>query len=160
MEEARLTRQIKELEEAEEAAKQGILALQDLLDSLGSAANWGIWDMLGGGFFSTAIKHSKINNAKREAAHAQRSLERLSQELADVRLKYDLNIEIGGFATFADYFFDGLIADWVVQSRLNEARRRVEALLSQVKSIRQSLAAELKKAAQRVIAIKEQKTFN
>ena len=60
-------------------------------------------------------------------------------------------------ATFADYFFDGLIVDWVVQSRINDAKKRVNALRIQVASIERSLIAELQKNAARIREIKEQR---
>lgn len=156
-EEGHLKALAKELEEAREAAQKGLRALDDLRGSLLSAANWGTWDMLGGGMLSTAIKHSKINNAKGQAIKAQRYLERLSRELADVKIQAHLKIDIGGLATFADYFFDGLIVDWVVQSRINDAKKRVNALRIQVASIERSLIAELQKNAARIREIKEQR---
>jgi hypothetical protein len=156
-EEGRLVALGRELQEAQEAASQGIGALGDLADCLDSAAGWGTWDMLGGGMISTAIKHSKIDGAKGQAMRAQRYLERLSRELADVQIESNLRIDIGGLATFADYFFDGLIADWVVQSRINDAKSRVTVLRKRVASIERSLSTEIQKTAARVREIKRQR---
>lgn len=36
------------------------------------------------------------------------------------------------FFTFADYFFDGIVADWLVQSKINDARRQVENAIVKV----------------------------
>jgi len=148
----------KELEEAQEAAQKGLRALDDLIGSLLSAANWGTWDMLGGGMLSTAVKHSKIDNARSQAIKAQRYLERLSRELADVKIQAHLKIDIGGLTTFADYFIDGLIVDWVVQSRINDAKKRANDLRKRVASIERSLRAELQKTVDRVREIGEQRT--
>ncbi len=84
--------------------------------------------MIGGGFISTAIKHSRINDAKQQAHAAQQSLRRFQREIRDVNDKIETNIdiEIGSFSTFADYFFDGLIMDWIVQSRIHESRNKLE----------------------------------
>ena len=41
-------------------------------------------------------------------------------------LPYEIHIRVDGFLTFADFFFDGLIADWLVQSRLKEAREEID----------------------------------
>ena len=35
------------------------------------------------------------------------------------------NIQIGEFATFADYFFDGIFSDWYVQSSIKTAQEGV-----------------------------------
>jgi len=158
-EEGRLIAQGRELQEAQEAARESLKALDDLRDSLMSAANWGTLDMLGGGMLSTALKHSNVNDAKKQALRAQRYLERLNRELADVEIKTHLKIDIDGLTTFADYFFDGLIVDWIVQSRINEARNRVNSLRIKVESIDRSLRAELQKNAGRIGEIRKERTF-
>ena len=38
----------------------------------------------------------------------------------------NLNINTGDFLSFADYFFDGFIVDWMVQDRINRAKDQVE----------------------------------
>lgn len=156
-EEGSLKAKFKELGEAEEAARRSIFTLGELLDNLGSAANWGAWDMIGGGLISTAIKHSKIDHAREKASEVQNALHSLKRELHDVDINTDLAIEIGGLATFADYFFDGLIVDWVVQSRINEARKRVETVMSQVEQIRQSLILQLEETKQETKKLEERK---
>lgn len=156
-EEGRLKARGKELQEARDAAQKGLRALEDLRNSLDSAAGWGTWDMLGGGMISTALKHSKIDEAKGQAIKAQRYLEHLSRELAEVQLNSDLRIELDGLLTFADFFFDGLIVDWMVQSKINEAKDRVRRIMSRVESINQSLSQEMKKTAQRINQIRQER---
>ena len=146
-EEGRLAASAKELEEAVAAAREALDSLDDLLATLRSAANWGIWDMVGGGLLATAVKHSRIDEARGKAALAQQSLQRLRRELADVGARVHLDVDIGGFLTFADYFFDGLIVDWVVQSRINEARGRTEEQRAAVASMLQRLEEELRRVA-------------
>ena len=57
------------------------------------------------------------------------------QELNDVNMACNLNIDTGDFLSFADYFFDGFIVDWVVQDRINNAKRQVEEALRRTESI-------------------------
>ena len=38
-------------------------------------------------------------------------------------------------ADFADYFFDGFVVDWVVQDRINNAKRQVEEAIRRTESI-------------------------
>jgi 3-hydroxybutyryl-CoA dehydrogenase len=47
----------------------------------------------------------------------------LFKELSDVNPTLDsgISIDIGTLTTFADYFFDGLIVDWIVQSRIEKS---------------------------------------
>ena len=81
---------------------------------------------------STMAKHSKIDSAKEHARHAQRQLRRFQEELADADRRLHVSLEIGGFSKFADFFFDGLIADWVVQSKISEASSACSSTISQV----------------------------
>ncbi|WMM24834.1 hypothetical protein RBU61_18195 [Tissierella sp. MB52-C2] len=112
---------IKEVKEAINAGKNASSALSQMMGPLDSAKNWGIWDMLGGGFFTDMIKHSKIDDANKMSYDVQQCLKRFQKELNDVNEFTDIAVDIGSFATFADFFFDGLFADWFVQSKINES---------------------------------------
>lgn len=116
----------RELEEAAEAAGACREALAETAEKLGSAASWGGWDMLGGGVLTTAIKHGRLGQARDAAGRARDQLQRLRTELADVGMDgSELKVDVGGLATFADYFIDGWIVDWLVQGRIDEARQRI-----------------------------------
>ena len=53
------------------------------------------------------------------------------------------SIHINDFLTFADFFFDGIIADVIVQSKISEAKRQCDEGIRQVADIRDELAARL-----------------
>ena len=101
----------KEKREAIDAGYRAINSLKTARDNLNSAKNWGLLDMFGGGFFSTMLKHSKIDQARQNMEQAKYDLRNFSRELNDVNIACDLNINIGDFLSFADYFFDGFVAD-------------------------------------------------
>ena len=65
----------------------------------------------------------------------QLSLKRFQRELMDVEDIPEFHIETGDFLTFADYFFDGFVADMLVQSKINEAKRQVENAIQKVNYI-------------------------
>ena len=91
--------------------------------------------MFGGGFFTTMLKHSKMDQAKRNMEQAKYDLRNFSRELNDVNMACNLNIDTGDFHSFADYFFDGFVVDWVVQDRINNAKRQVEEAIRRIESI-------------------------
>lgn len=62
----------------------------------------------------------------REVERAHQKLREFKSELADVTINYDINFETEGFAKFADFFFDSLIADWYMQSKINNSYQSVE----------------------------------
>lgn len=141
---------IKEIEEAVAAGREVIAGLDEVIAGFKSAGNWGIVDLVGGGIIITAVKHSKIDRAKAAIHEVQARLGRFRRELADLRTKPDvpLNIEITSFEKFADYLFDGLIFDWIVQSKIRRSldaavdmRGRMEAL---VRELRQGLEGRRK----------------
>ena len=92
----------KEKREAIDAGYRAINSLKTARDNLNSAKNWGLLDMFGGGFFSTMLKHSKIDQARQNMEQAKYDLRNFSRELNDVNIACDLNINIGDFLSFAD----------------------------------------------------------
>jgi hypothetical protein len=124
--------------EKREAVEAGYRALQSLNNAkaeLNSAKNWGLVDLFGGGTLTGLIKYSKMNNAQRYMEQAKYDLSCFGKELNDVNMVCDLNMDVGGFLTFADFFFDGVVADWLVQDRINEARRQVDEAIWRVQEI-------------------------
>lgn len=57
------------------------------------------------------------------------------RELHDVQELGDLKVETGDLLGFADYFFDGLLADLLVQSRINNAKNQIDNAIQRVKYI-------------------------
>ena len=51
----------KEKREAIEAGYRALNSLNAAKENLNSAKNWGLVDMFGGGFFTTMLKHSKMD---------------------------------------------------------------------------------------------------
>lgn len=121
---AALESEIKEISEAIAAGNIVIFRLNQVMNSLKSAENWGTWDLLGGGLISTAIKHSRVDDARKGIHDVQKGISNFKRELADVGKHVDLQINIGEFESFADFVFDGLIIDWVVQSKISRSLAR------------------------------------
>lgn len=134
---------IKEVKEAIDAGENASNALLEMREPLNSAKSWGIWDMLGGGFFSDIMKHSKIDEANGLSYNVQHHLKRFQKELADVNQFTEIQVNIGSFAKFADFFFDGLFADWFVQSKINDSITNVDNAYNRVESILSDLNRNL-----------------
>ena len=127
----------KEIREAIRAGERALDSLKEANRQLNSAGNWGLVDIFGGNTISGLMKHMKVNNASRCVDDARRDLATFRDELGDIRDVENLNIDIDGFLAFADFFFDGFVADIFVQSKIRkgqqqvgEAIRRVEDILS------------------------------
>ena len=125
----------KERNEAIDAGERALSSLRAAREELRSAGNWGLLDLFGGGVISGLVKHSKMDNAQGYMEQAKRDLQGFSKELQDVNMTHNLNLNVSDFLTFADFFFDGLVADWLVQDRINETRDQVEDAIRQVEDI-------------------------
>ena len=123
---AKLASEVKEISEAIHAGNNVLSSLEQVIESLESAKSWGTWDILGGGLISTAVKHDRIDDARHGINDVQTKMSQFNKELVDVRKHVDLKIDIGEFEHFADFFFDGLIIDWVVQSKVAETLERTK----------------------------------
>ena len=128
-----------EIREAREAGIRALNSLRRAQKYLDSDRGWGIYDILGGGMISSLIKHSKLGDAQRCIEQAQADLDEFRQELMDVDLPW---VQADNFLSFADCFFDNFLADFMVQQRINEARRRVEEACLRVEDALRRLPAE------------------
>jgi hypothetical protein len=127
--------QIVEMNEAVIAGKQALASLKKAEESLKHASNWGIADMLGGGFITDMLKHSKLREAENHLEEARIRIRTFQKELRDLEMPHEFYVNVDGFLTFADFFFDGLIVDWLVQSRIREAREEVEQAIIYVETV-------------------------
>lgn len=127
--------QMKELEETISAGKRAEQIADGILESLSSAEGWGTWDLLGGGLIADMAKHGHLDEAQGQVERLQDALRRFKTELADVEIVADMQVNIEGFLRFADYFFDGLFADWSVMNRISEAQGQVGRVKSQIGTV-------------------------
>lgn len=130
---------LKEIKEAITAGNRVMDQIKSAESSLNSAEGWGTWDVLGGGLITDMMKHSHIDDARDAVSKIQSLLNSFRTELADVTIHSEIQIQIEGFSKFADFFFDGLIADWVIQSRINDSQESVQRVKSEVSSVLRKL---------------------
>ena len=130
----------KERQEAIHAGERALDSLRDAEHYLGGARLWGIVDMFGGRGLSSLIKHAEIAKASKCMEKAKADLRLFRKELRDVDT---IRIDIGGFLTFADFFWDGFLADIMVQSRINDARQKISQAITRTESVVRKLKSSL-----------------
>lgn len=123
----------KELREAISAGERALFSLRAAQDQLRRAGNWGVADLLGGGMLTAFLKHQRLGEAEQSLQIAQNDLRRFQNELRDIDQMADL--DISDFLAFADYFFDGIVADLMVQSKIRQARERVDMTILRVETL-------------------------
>lgn len=124
-----------EIREAIAAGSRALRSADYILSSLDTAQDWGTWDLLGGGLISTLAKHSSLDEAQDEVQQLQTELRRFKTELADVTIHTDMQVNVDGFLRFADYFFDGLFADWAVLDKISQSQSSVQTTKNQIESV-------------------------
>lgn len=149
-----LESQKKELQEAISAGNAALSTTQQVLSSLDSAEGWGTWDLFGGGLVADLAKHSHLDEAQGSIELLQSQLRRFKTELADVTIQADMQVNVDGFLRFADYFFDGLFADWAVLDKINQSQSQVQNTKSQIASVLSRLDSMMRTLEQEQVQIK------
>lgn len=149
---AALQAQKQEIREAISAGYSARSTADRILSELEDADGWNTWDILGGGGIITHMaKHSHLDEAQDLVQELQSQLRRFKTELADVQISANMQVNIDGFLRFADYFFDGLFADWAVGDKISQSMNSVSSTKSQISRTLDRLN-EMEKAADRGIA--------
>lgn len=129
----------KEVLEAKTAAKRVLSLLDDVEKQLKSAKNWGVFDLLGGGFLSSVIKHGKIDKAEALLTMVKKELVVLQKELGDIDLSMDPSLRITNFDRFLDIVLDNMISDWMTQSKVNDSLKEVVRVKEEINRVIETL---------------------
>ena len=143
--------QRREIREAISAGTSARSTVDHILFKLDSADGWNTWDMFGGGGIITHIaKHSHLDEAQTMVSELQGKLRRFKTELADIRIDADMQVNIDGFLRFADYFFDGLFADWAVGEKISQSMDSVNSIKGQIGKMLEKLNIMEKQADEEI----------
>ena len=141
----------REIQEAISAGRSALGTADRILGELESAEDWNTWDMFGGGGAITHMaKHSHLDDAQDLVYLLQSQLRSFQTELADIQISANVQVNIDGFLRFADYFFDGLFADWAVGDRISQSqgsvshtRRQISRTLDQLGEMDKTTVREI-----------------
>ena len=152
-----LQAQKQEIKEAISAGYSARGTADRILSELNSADGWNTWDMFGGGGIITHMaKHSHLDSAQDLVSELQSKLRRFKTELADIQITANMQVNVDGFLRFADYFFDGLFADWAVGDRINQSMNSVSSTKSQISRTLDKLSSMEKAADSEISRLKLQ----
>jgi len=128
-----------QVNEAISLTNQLIGEVENAERSLSSARNWGFLDVLGGGFVVDLIKHSKLNQASNSMNQVNYLMQKLQHCLGSIQMPGDYTMNVGGFATFADFLFDGAIADIYMTSKIMGSLDEVRKLKNKLYDLKARL---------------------
>lgn len=137
-----MTNNIKEINDVQLIINQLLPLIDEAESKFTSARNWGFLDILGGGFLVDLVKHTKLSSASSTMNQINYLLRDLQRELKEVVIPTDFSMNTGTFSTFADFVFDGVLADVYMQSKImtsieqiKELRRRLEILREKLRDL-------------------------
>ena len=137
-----MTNNIKEINDVQLIINQLLPLIDEAESKFTSARNWGFLDILGGGFLVDLVKHTKLSSASTTMNQINYLLRDLQRELKEVVIPTDFSMNTGTFSTFADFAFDGVLADVYMQSKImtsieqiKELRRRLEILREKLRDL-------------------------
>jgi len=139
----RLRSMLREIDEACDAGNKANRALDAALEKLGAAEGLSIWDtFLGGGLLVSALKYSEINSSDDLVHRAQRALRHFETELMDVQnaATESFTVNKNDIFTFTDLFFDNIFSDWMIHSRITDAKSKLNDVLQDVRKVQDRLA--------------------
>lgn len=103
--------------------------LNEAIEKLKKAKGWGGFDLFGGGGFAAYNKYNHIDDAKESIHAAQIKMRLFHKELLDIHHESDLDdldVEISGLLTFADFVFDGIFVDSIVLEEIEDSLKQTE----------------------------------
>ena len=134
---------LKELKEARSAADISIAKIDCGLSQLESASSWGIFDILGGGLFSSLVKRNKIGQANLSLEEISTSLKALNKELSDVDISLPDAIPDMLSDELFDIVFDNIFTDIRVQGEIKENLIALKELRHSIVEIRDKVDREI-----------------
>ena len=121
----------RELQEAAVAGRAAVGALHEAAELLDSARSWSTYDtFFGGEVISSFIKHQRLDTAAERVRAAGAALTTFTSELADVEVSGPEMAQVSGLLRGMDIWFDNVISDLMVRSRINESADAVTRALS------------------------------
>ena len=145
-----IERQKREVEEALCEGRKVLSQVDSILHSLDKAQGWAKWDTFGGGGLVTDMaKHEHLQTAQDKIRNLQWGLQSFKTELADVEIYADIKVTIDDFLKFADYFFDGIFADWAVLDKISDSKSKITSTRYEIIAVNSKLENQIESLGQR-----------
>jgi len=151
-----LKSQEQELQEAISAGTAALRVANDVVLSLKHVEGLGLFDRLGGGFLMDMAKQEVLDDAQKNIEELQVQLQRFHKELADVKVRSNLNAGIGRLLKFADTYFENLVTVETPVERLKESGRQVDETRDLLLGMLRQLQTGLEEVRHRQVATQKE----
>ncbi|MBP3450576.1 MAG: hypothetical protein J6K22_08955 [Spirochaetaceae bacterium] len=135
-----MTNNLKEINDVQKIIDEILSLIDEAETKFNKARNWGFFDILGGGFITDLFKHSNLDSASDIMNKINYLLKDLQRELDEVVTPTDFSMNTNTFASFADFIFDGVLADAYMQSKIMSSLKELKNLRSTLLNIKSKLS--------------------
>lgn len=135
-----MTNNLKEINDVQKIIDEILSLIDEAETKFNKARNWGFFDILGGGFITDLFKHSNLDSASDIMNKINYLLKDLQRELNEVVTPTDFSMNTNTFASFADFIFDGVLADAYMQSKIMSSLKELKNLRSTLLSLKSKLS--------------------
>lgn len=126
-----MTREV-EIAEARQACETALSKVREIQAKLKNTQNWGIFDMLAGGFLTSVVKRQKMSDINASLESLRYLVTQAQKELSDVDMTFVSNLSDTGLDFTFDVFFDNIFTDWMVQDDLRKLSGQLELLETKI----------------------------
>ena len=135
-----MTNNLKEINDVQKIIDEILSLIDEAENKFNKARNWGFFDILGGGFLTDLFKHSNLDSASNIMNKINYLLKDLQRELNEVVTPTDFSMNTNTFASFADFIFDGFLADAYMQSKIMSSLKELKNLRSTLLNLTSKLS--------------------
>ena len=135
-----MTNNLKEINDVQKIIDEILSLIDEAETKFNKARNWGFFDILGGGFITDLFKHSNLDSASDIMNKINYLLKDLQRELDEVVTPTDFSMNTNTFASFADFIFDGVLADSYMQSKIMSSLKELKNLRSTLLNLKSKLS--------------------
>ena len=114
-----------ELQAAYNEGTRVLELMEELEELLHSASNWGMVDVIGGGFLTDMVKYDKLDRVRQLLDSLQRALIQYSGSIHGLELDLGSDMGVGSGLQFADFFLDNIFVDSFVLHQVQQIRTQI-----------------------------------
>lgn len=128
-----LNNQMAEKAEAKKACQEALHLISEAKQILSDTETASLFDLFGGGIFTSLLKRSKIDELNKKIASLQVAMITARRELSDIAIEFDSSISNKDEDLVFDVFLDNIFTDISVHEQLKSLGKNLDLLENQLK---------------------------
>ena len=129
----------RKMEEALEVGNKTLESLHFAQIKLDSARSWVVLEGFGGSFLTSMMNNMKISDTQTYVEQAKQDILKFQVMLKSISLPEDVKRRCGVFISFATFFLDGTVDDYMVKSRVDSAQEQIRDAIQIVDEVCEDL---------------------